>query len=754
MKNSAATKIIILSVLLALTFSMAGLTPARADTTTISENFDSALSGWTLLGSTTQYDGWLRLTSAAKNVTGAAFYTTAYTTSGNVFDIRFEYATYNDSFVSLPGADGLAFFMLDGSVTPTATGAGGSGLGYTGISGGYFGVGLDEYGGFGGQSVGTDNVAIRGETTGGNPLLISVPTTIQTEGRYDKKSVRITFYNKQVSFWVNGVLLISEQTVSSNLPATVKFGFSGATGDSLTNKHEVDNLTVTVRPTEIIRATTAGGTTWPCGDTWANACSLQTALANAVGGDEIWVAGGTYKPTTGSHQRAATFQLAPGVAVYGGFDGTEDDRSQRDWAANAAILSGDLLGNDSGFTNNDENNYHVVTGANGATLDGFTITAGNANGGSLDDGGGGMYNSGVSPTVANVTFSSNSAAFYGGGMFNQFYSPTVTNVTFSGNSVSYYGGGMYNGYSNPTLTNVTFSGNSASYCYGGGMYNGHSNPTLKNVIVANSTSGGDCRLDVSTLNAASANNLIEATGANACDLTNGVNGNIIGSDPLLGALGSYGGSTQTFPLLPGSAAIDAGDSAACAAAPVSGKDQRGQDRDDYQCDIGAFELKYADGPTVSKAIPGAGSYTFGPTLVKVAVTDTGGCLTGITVQRSNVDHPNADDPLKTGHWWHVAASPSGCTGFDVSLTLPTDFMPDGTGKDEVCRYLDPGWDCAWSSSAAYSLTRDHVTGFSDWTVGHDAGPTAVVVRDFRAQALTPFPLSHAQAWERGKGVVR
>ena len=359
-----------------------------------------------------------------------------------------------------------------------------------------------------------------------------------------------------------------------------------------------------------------------------------------------------------------------------------------------------------------------------------------------------MFNEYSSPKVTNVTFSGNSSTSYvGGGMLNAYGSPTVTNVTFSGNSAYTRGGGMFNDHSNATLTNVTFSGNSASYG-GGGMYNGHSNPTLKNVILANSTSGGDCRLeDASTLNAASANNLIEAAGADACGLTNGVNGNIIGSDPLLGVLGSYGGSTQTFPLLPGSAAIDAGDSAACAAAPVSGKDQRGQDRDDYQCDIGAFERKYADGPTVSKAIPGAGSYTFGPTLVKVAVTNTGGCLTGITVQRSNVDHPNAADPLKTGHWWQVAASPSGCTGFDVSLTLPTDFTPDGTGEDKVCRYLDPSWDCAWSSSAAYSLTRDHVTGFSDWTVSHNTGSTVVVVRDFRAQALTPFRLSHPWAWE-------
>ena len=32
------------------------------------------------------------------------------------------------------------------------------------------------------------------------------------------------------------------------------------------------------------------------------------------------------------------------------------------------------------ITNNADNSYHVVTGATGATLDGFTITAGNANG--------------------------------------------------------------------------------------------------------------------------------------------------------------------------------------------------------------------------------------------------------------------------------------------------------------------------------------------------------------------------------------
>lgn len=31
---------------------------------------------------------------------------------------------------------------------------------------------------------------------------------------------------------------------------------------------------------------------------WAQACDLQAAIANSVAGDQVWVAGGTYFPTT------------------------------------------------------------------------------------------------------------------------------------------------------------------------------------------------------------------------------------------------------------------------------------------------------------------------------------------------------------------------------------------------------------------------------------------------------------------------
>jgi hypothetical protein len=91
------------------------------------------------------------------------------------------------------------------------------------------------------------------------------------------------------------------------------------------------------------------------------------------------------------------------------------------------------------------------------------------------------------------------------------------------------------------------------------------------------------------LNAASSNNLIEDA-ANACGLTDGVDGNIIGSDPLLEPLADNGGSTQTMALDADSPAIDAGTNTGCPAT-----DQRGVARpQENSCDIGAYEAQSGD----------------------------------------------------------------------------------------------------------------------------------------------------------------
>ncbi len=219
---------------------------------------------------------------------------------------------------------------------------------------------------------------------------------------------------------------------------------------------------------------------------WQDACALPKALTDALSGSEIWVMKGTYKPTTDTEDRTATFQLKSGVEVYGGFAGTETQRDQRDLAANVTILSGDLKGNDNANivaseTTRSDNSYHVVSGATGATLDGVTIQGGNANSTSPNDNGAGMFNNAVSPTVTNVIFQYNSAASSGAGMYNAGDSnPTVAYVTFANNNSTGNGGGMANNGSSPSITYVIFSGNSAAS--GGGMSDqNNSNPQLKDI---------------------------------------------------------------------------------------------------------------------------------------------------------------------------------------------------------------------------------------------------------------------------------
>jgi hypothetical protein len=232
------------------------------------------------------------------------------------------------------------------------------------------------------------------------------------------------------------------------------------------------------------------------GLSWVDAHStLQDALAATTTGEQIWVADGKYYPDEGKGMTpddpTSTFTLIDGVEIYGGFSGGEGTLDERDWGSNVTVLSGDLEQDDTTDPNgvvtdvaniNGVNAYHVVTGGGvggSAVLDGFTITAGQANGSYTDGQGGGMYNVGSSPTLTNLNFSGNWADVQGGGMYDGGSSPTLTNVGFSGNQAVMRGGGMFNGLGTPTLTNVNFSGNQADF--GGGMHNYRSTPTLTNV---------------------------------------------------------------------------------------------------------------------------------------------------------------------------------------------------------------------------------------------------------------------------------
>ncbi len=146
-----------------------------------------------------------------------------------------------------------------------------------------------------------------------------------------------------------------------------------------------------------VRAGAAGANN---GSSWQDAySSLAPALQVAQSGDEVWVAAGVYKPPAAN----TPLVIKAGVALYGGFAGTETTAGERNPGVNITILSGDLNGDDiSGVFNQNrtDNAVHVLVveeGANPgdmAVIDGFTISGGQTLSGSsapdLDRRGGGV----------------------------------------------------------------------------------------------------------------------------------------------------------------------------------------------------------------------------------------------------------------------------------------------------------------------------------------------------------------------------
>lgn len=151
---------------------------------------------------------------------------------------------------------------------------------------------------------------------------------------------------------------------------------------------------------------------------------------------QIWVAEGTYKPTTSTTDRLASHILVPNVRVYGGFLGNELMFDDRAGSQSLTILSGDIDGDP---RDRAVDSLHVVTVIGGDTntangplsgvgeyrLDGFQIMLGTA-----------------APTVPTQIPSD----YYGGGMLvNPSPSPLgievfVTNCRFQACHASVGGG--------------------------------------------------------------------------------------------------------------------------------------------------------------------------------------------------------------------------------------------------------------------------------------------------------------------------
>lgn len=266
------------------------------------------------------------------------------------------------------------------------------------------------------------------------------------------------------------------------------------------------------------------------GNSWDDAyIYLQDALIEAKAGDELWVAAGTYKPDQGATveegDRSASFIISSGISLYGGFQGRETERDNRDWLLNRTILSGDLMMNDTdsvqvNVPSRAENSYQIVSiimQSEEITIDGFEISSGNAYGpieapDIANAYAGGLYVDQAHITLRNLSIERNAAYAGGGGAIIEHSEVLIEDVIFKRNNASgrpgairggglvlssqstgvlrnvdfiqntaIDAGGMFNSFNGEQLfQNVNFIANKGSL--GGGLYNFDSDPFIMNSL--------------------------------------------------------------------------------------------------------------------------------------------------------------------------------------------------------------------------------------------------------------------------------
>ncbi|WP_367391080.1 HYR domain-containing protein [Lewinella sp. LCG006] len=320
------------------------------------------------------------------------------------------------------------------------------------------------------------------------------------------------------------------------------------------------------------------------GTSWTNAFTdLQDALAlagNCNNVTEIWVAEGTYKPTSGT-DRNISFSMKNGVAIYGGFpDGGNPGLNDRDWAAYATILSGDI----GTLNNNSDNTRRIISNSglnSSAVLDGFVIQDASNDGGYSPSGiGAGIYNSNSRVTILNCIVQNNSAGKGGVGEVENS-ATTYKNCLFL-NNTALIGGAFFVERSNPVFTNCTVYGNSAEL-YGGAFGNNlPGGSVLKNCIIWGNT-------------ASSFNPIWNNQGASTTATYSIIQGGYSGTgnlneDPLF--LDATNGDLRLQPCSP---AIDAGTSSGAPSNDLDGNLRPVNNG----IDMGAYEFQDAPTPVVA-----------------------------------------------------------------------------------------------------------------------------------------------------------
>jgi uncharacterized repeat protein (TIGR01451 family) len=236
--------------------------------------------------------GFLQLTDNRTNAKGGAVFNRPIPASGGL-DVQFDQYQYQGP-LGLSGADGIGFFLTDGSRSLTAAGAAGGSLGYgqsadsDGVNGGYLGIGLDAFGNFSSRppanglspySLGSgcptgapgstpNRIVARGPGQGrigycyiagavptGATLRSTINLTLSnnppaTLGR----TIRVTvspaatpvvtvYYGTSAGLPASSLVQVMQFTMPAAAPSTYKLGFTASTGGS-TDTHLVRNVSV------------------------------------------------------------------------------------------------------------------------------------------------------------------------------------------------------------------------------------------------------------------------------------------------------------------------------------------------------------------------------------------------------------------------------------------------------------------------------------------------------------------------------
>ena len=201
------------------------------------------------------------------------------------------------------------------------------------------------------------------------------------------------------------------------------------------------------------------------GISWSNAyTNLEVALTNAQRDDTLWVAKGIYTPGDKT-DREASFKIY-NVTFFGGFAGTENTLSQRNYILNETVLNGNI-----GEQDDATDNCYSVVELVGGTLDGVIVTNGygnNSNGYKIRKGGGIEVTG--SPTIRNCVFYNNYSE-NGGAVGYEDQLPRFENCKFISNSAKQGGAvfqkSAFNGIF-PNFVGCLFNNNTAEE--GGAIY--------------------------------------------------------------------------------------------------------------------------------------------------------------------------------------------------------------------------------------------------------------------------------------------